>query len=95
MNGFTGGEVQTYHDDKQCIYRGTRVCEKLSRGTVTLDSGGWMTATTKKRMNQWFQHYQYPISVSQRKGKWYVAANGTEYPYRDGMTLVAFQSDVE
>ena len=41
--------------------------------TVELDTGGWWSATTKKRMNEVSAHYKLGFQVFQRKGKWFVA----------------------
>ena len=37
--------------------------------TVTLDTGGWVTKTTKKRMNQFAQLFDLPFMVYQEKGE--------------------------
>lgn len=51
-------------------------------GTITLDSGGWRTVTTKNRMN-------YALPVFSEKGTWYVGdyRDDTRYVYSDGITL--------
>lgn len=53
-------------------------------GTITLDSGGWLTATTKDRI-----HDALPGGwrVWQERGRWYVSGNGHTYAYADGMTV--------
>jgi hypothetical protein len=56
------GEIVTYHDTDIAILR--------PDGTVTLNSGGWLTATTKKRMNQAFDNWGFTIRVEQTKGEW-------------------------
>jgi len=60
-------------------------------GTVTLNSGGYRTVTTKRRMNQLLPN---GIGVIQRAGEWYVQRwmPGTvpviaEEPFFDGMTV--------
>ena len=45
----------------------------LYRVQVKLDTGGWWSATTKKRMNEVSAHYELGFQVFQKKGKWYVA----------------------
>jgi len=61
-------DVVTYHDD----------------GSITLDTGGWFTVTTKDRMN-----CCTPFSIGSKRGEWYVV-NDLDWdnptPYRDGMT---------
>lgn len=64
-------------------------------GTVTLDSGGWQTVTTKERLNAFTT-----FSIGATSGTWYVTKRNPEYlrtgsgawsawtvPYWDGMTL--------
>jgi hypothetical protein len=46
------------------------VCFTADR--IVLDTGGWFTVTTKRRMNQAAKIYGLAFSVSQRKGKWYI-----------------------
>ena len=40
-------------------------------GTVTLNTGGWESATTKSRMNQASNEYRLGYSVCQFKHVWY------------------------
>jgi len=73
-------DVLTYHPD----------------GTVTLNSGGWQTVTTKRRMNQYLPN---GYRVYQHRFDWYVwnylaakqnGNDGSRVEYFDGMTLEAF-----
>ena len=50
-------------------------------GAYTLNSGGWKTATTKARLNDYA-----PIRISQDKGQWYVAPG---LLFADGMHITA------
>lgn len=56
---------------------------------VTLDSGGWKTATTKARMNQASHEFGLGFSVYQDKGEWFVMDRSSRksIPFVDGMTL--------
>lgn len=47
--------------------------------SVTLDSGGWRTHTTRDRMSAYSN-----VRISQVKGSWYVDG----VPYYDGITIV-------
>jgi len=54
--------------------------------TITLNSGGWKTRTTKDRINKYTpQNYE----VIQRNKKWYVIDRyqDLEIPFYDGITL--------
>ena len=58
--------------------------------SITLNSGGWQTVTTKRRMNQTAEHFGLGFSVWQKNFIWYVdwqGANGKTLEYRDGMKL--------
>jgi len=44
----------------------------ISRGAVTLNSGGWQTATTKVRMNQASNEFDLRFHVFQKNHDWFV-----------------------
>jgi len=50
-------------------------------GSITLNTGGWDTATTKLRMNQASSEWGLGYRVYQHKGDWFVSADGVEYNY--------------
>jgi hypothetical protein len=52
---------------------GTKVVRFYPNGLVMLNSGGWRTHTTKKRINQFS-----PVKVYQKKHQWYLQ-DGTEF----------------
>lgn len=74
-------------------------------GTATLDSGGWLTVTTKARMNDYLPG---GIVLSSIKGRWYLVYPGhwdsatdtyvkserPAVPYSDGITLDLASLDV-
>ena len=63
-----------------------KVTEEKVGKRVTLDSGGWRTVTTKRKMNQAANQFGLIYSVFQRKGQWFVALVGnTVVPFVDGM----------
>ena len=69
------------------IYHQT-VVVKASDDTVTLDSGGWHTVTTKTRMNQASNELGLGYRVFQKSYDWYVQLrNGATIPFEDGMTF--------
>ena len=53
----------------------TDIITLTADGTVTLNSGGWRTVTTKARMNEFLDG----ISISQERGLWYVERQNPEY----------------
>ena len=67
------------NDDIAVKYHDTNVVTYHPDGSATLRSGGWMTKTTKQRMND-YTHYR----IDADKGVWYVDGD----VYQDGMTLL-------
>ena len=57
-------------------------------GSVTLDSGGWLTVTTKARMNEYLGDRGHVYS---NRGKWFVTKSGWEggVRYFDGIRIAA------
>jgi len=75
---------------------------KWDADTVTLNSGGWRTVTTKRKMCQAGSQFGLGFGVFQRKGEWFVCRHGrspegyesacaehgaVEFPYYDGVTF--------
>lgn len=77
---------------------------------VTLDSGGWLTVTTKRKMCQAANQFALRYCVYQRKGEWFVDIKrnngelsahpdrsywlGLTIPFRDGMTFNKWTGEV-
>ena len=66
----------TTHCDKEFElkpgqYHNTIVA-KWDTNTIILNNGGYMTATTKRRMNQAAETFKLGYRVFQHKGDWYV-----------------------
>ena len=82
--------TKVYSDDEglHVRYHNTRVVSAAGR-TVTLRNGGWYTATTKKRMNQFAYQYGYRFWVYQKDFAWYVDTPEGELQFEDGMTFRA------
>lgn len=55
---------------------------------VTLNTGGWYTVTTKKRINEQLRGYY----IQQKDFNWYLIAtdgiDATRVPFREGMTII-------
>ena len=94
-------------DDVTVTYAST-VVVRASGDTVTLDSGGWRTVTTKRKMNQASNQFALRFGVHQRKGQWYVDIKSPKYggdalapygqglniPFEDGMTFNIYTGQV-
>lgn len=77
---------------------------------VTLNSGGWQTVTTKRKMLQAANQFALRFCVFQRKGEWFVDVKrndgelsvhpersywlGLEIPFRDGMKFNIWTGEV-
>ena len=69
------------------IYCKTKIVEWV-HGQIKLNSDGWESVTTKKKMNQASHQFGLGFSVYQRKGQWYVdTRNGKTLDYVDGITF--------
>ena len=75
-----GKTTVTYHNTDVVVVN-------CSRNTITLDSGGWRTVTTKTRMNQTSRQFSLGFGVWQRNFKWYVKHHGRTYDFYDGMVF--------
>ena len=64
-----------------CIrYHNTEVV-KFNREKIILNSDGWFTKTTKKRMNQANTEYNLGFFIRQEKNQWYVVMNHDTIPF--------------
>lgn len=61
---------------------------KYNEDKIVLDSGGWMTATTKTRMNQASNQFGLGYRVFQKKGDWFVHHKGKDINFSDDMVLM-------
>ena len=82
---FRGVETTAIHSDGIIlgIYRGTTVASKKGN-SITLQTGGWRSRTTKTRMNQFSNNFvDRSFGVFQLKGAWFVVLrrSGTVLPF--------------
>lgn len=69
-------------------YHRTLVAFKRLDGTVVLHSGGWRTATTKLRMNQFANQFcAGAYNVYQKDYNWYVSTKNGDVEFFDGMEV--------
>lgn len=75
-------------------YVRTRIVAWDKDGNVTLNSGGWRTITTKRKMCQAARQFTLGYAVYQVKGEWFVGIWSAalsryvkELPFKDGMTF--------
>ena len=60
---------------------------KFNNERIVLDSGGWETSTTKKRMNQTSDQFDLGYYVFQKSFVWYVDFKGDTFDFVDNMIL--------
>lgn len=68
------------------VYHGTEVV-KVASGKIILDSGGYRSATTKKRMNEAASEFNLPYNVYQHDFQWYVRTPTDTVRFTDKMEL--------
>ena len=71
-------------DDIAVRLHATDVVTFHADGTATLNTGGWLTVTTKARMNEWLPG---GISLDSVKGRWYLSYPGHAEYDADGTYL--------
>lgn len=93
--------VRMHNDDIAVLFHRTHILRFTPDGRVVLTSGGWTTATTKDRMNQYLGRENQVFSTH---GNWWVSVNFPLFavdrwnpnwnsmikgriPFEDGMTL--------
>lgn len=89
IKGLRGGNTATYRDGEtvRIVFHNTAVFT-IAPDWVKLDSGGWRSATTKRRINDAAALYGLPLEVKQVKGAWLVVVNGDRvHRFVDGLTL--------
>lgn len=71
-----------------CVYirlHNTDIITLNTLDQIILDSGGWLTVTTKDRMNRFNEGMGYCVFSEQ--GIWYVSFNAKDYYFENGMIL--------
>lgn len=84
--GKTNTTVKTIMGETTVTYYETAVV-RFDDTTITLDMGGWNSATTKTRMNQTSHQFDLGYTVYQKRGDWFVDFKGRYSIPFDGQTL--------
>jgi hypothetical protein len=72
---------------RTCIQYAKTVIVEFDLTNVTLRTGGWMSVTTKRKMNQAARQFSLPYSVYQKKGIWYLSRPGMVDASWDGTEI--------
>ena len=77
-----------FHDGnhQNVVYHSTPIV-KWNNDEIILNSGGYTTATTKKKMNQTSNQFHLDFHVYQEDFVWYVEYKSQIVEFRDGMKL--------
>ena len=68
-------------------YHSTEVVKVINNRYAVLKSGGWLTPTTKRRMNQASEQYRLNYLVYQKGFVWYVKTPQCISEYYDGIVI--------
>lgn len=68
------------------VYHSTRIV-RWNATEIILNSGGWQTATTKKKMNQAANQFHLDFTVYQEDFNWYVTFKNEIIPFENNMVL--------
>ena len=71
---------------KTVVYYSTPIV-KFNDSQIILNSGGYMTSSTKKRMNQISEEFDLGFYVYQVNKQWFVDKNGIPQLFYDGISL--------
>jgi hypothetical protein len=94
LKAFMKGKVATgvglAENELSLNYHGTQVFRYyVDTGDITIANGGYLTRTTKARINAAFDACDLPLQVNQRAGAWYVydRANDETHPMDETLHL--------
>lgn len=73
-------------NDIEVIYHSTSIVT-VKNGIVTLNNGGWMSSTTKKRMNQTSRAFDLGFYVYQKNNEWLVTIGDETIPFEEDMSF--------
>ena len=82
-------KTSVINDDNQLLvaYHSTIVVKVINNNYVILKSDGWLTNTTKTRMNQASNEYRLNYRVFQKGWAWFVETPKGIFDYYDGMII--------
>ncbi|MCL4266675.1 MAG: hypothetical protein KJ069_26015 [Anaerolineae bacterium] len=72
--------IESSQGQKQVVFHQTAVVS-FDQETITLNTGGWWTRTTKVRMNQASATFGLGFRVFQKAGEWFVDFQGDAQPF--------------
>ena len=77
------------HTKINVVYHSTKIFSwDKETGTITLNTGGWETYTTKKRMNQCLEEFGFTAKVYQKDFNWFCNYEGTEFEFKNNKVII-------
>ena len=88
ISRFRNTAIYSDNGTTKVILYSTKIVEwNHNRDSIILNNGGWMTVTTKRRMNQVAEKFDLGFTVYQKDFEWYVVLNGQTLPFENGREL--------
>ncbi len=75
-----GDTIVVYHETAVVVFNDK---------TITLDTGGWFTKTTKTRMMQASNQFDLGFTISTKGGTWFVDFKGTTVEFNGNVVELA------
>lgn len=79
--------ISTHEGKTRVVYHNTTIVS-FDNHTITLDTSGWKTVTTKRKMNQASEQFGLNYHVFQIESDWFIRWENKTLPFEDGMILV-------
>ena len=72
------------------VYHSTKIFSwDKETSTITLNTGGWDTYTTKKRMNQCLEEFGFAAKVYQKNFNWFCSYQGRELEFKNNKLIIS------
>ena len=86
--------IETEQSRLIVTFHNTAVVQVVNNRYVVLNSGGWLTPTTKRRMNQASEVYRLNFLVYQKNYTWYVKTPSTTAEFADHIVIDKVSGDI-
>ena len=81
------GNITVLDQGRSVQLHSTIVAKIIDYNKIQLNSGGWLTVTTKTAINRFFELKGLNARISQNKGVWYVTVDNKVIEYNDNMIV--------
>jgi hypothetical protein len=82
------GNTRVYRDSDgiDVYFHGTRIV-RIRPDKIFLQTGGWRTVTTKRRMNQTFERFGINAYIYQENFEWFCVFENETFKFEDFLTI--------